>query len=256
MKLMFVRHAELDYAHDSLTKKGRREAELLARRLCQLENVTAFYVSPLGRAQETARYTLEKLGRTAETLPWLHEFRGKVVDEETGRERICWDFKPRLWQPRKALHDEDAWLTDPWMQSANTPAIWQETVDGLDALLKQHGYTRDESGLPRYHAADNKPDTIIIFCHLGISFACMAHLLGVSPVVLWQCFSVQPSSVTTLVTEERIKGEVIFRCMQLGDIGHLYAGGEPHSTAALYCECYDGRDSTNPIEWESPDWEG
>ncbi len=254
MKLMFVRHAEPDYAHDSLTKKGRREAELLSQRLCKLENVSAFYVSPLGRAQETARYTLEKLGRTAETLPWLHEFRGRVVNPETGREQISWDFKPRLWQPRQALHGADTWLDDAMIQSVNTPALWQETIDGLDALLRKHGYERGEGTI--YHAANNKPDTIVIFCHLGISFACLAHLLGISPVVLWQCFSCQPSSITTLVTEERIKGEVIFRCMQLGDIGHLYAGNEPHSTAALYAECYDGRDSTNPIEWESPDWEG
>ena len=29
MKLIFVRHAEPDYAHDSLTEKGFREAGLL-----------------------------------------------------------------------------------------------------------------------------------------------------------------------------------------------------------------------------------
>lgn len=59
MKLVFVRHAEPDYAHDSLTAKGRVEAELLARRLCQLD-VKAFYVSPLGRAKATAAYTLNR----------------------------------------------------------------------------------------------------------------------------------------------------------------------------------------------------
>ena len=30
MKLMFVRHAEPDYKHDSLTLKGHREAQLLS----------------------------------------------------------------------------------------------------------------------------------------------------------------------------------------------------------------------------------
>lgn len=254
MKLMFIRHAEPDYAHDSLTKKGRREAELLSQRLCKLENVKAFYVSPLGRARETARYTLEKLERHAEVLPWLQEFRGRVVNPETGREQISWDFRPRLWQPRKALHGIDTWLDDPMMQSCNTPEIWQETVAGLDELLARHGYVRSEGSI--YHVENNQPDTIVLFCHLGITCACLAHLLNISPVVLWQCFSMQPSSVTTLVTEERVKGEVVFRCMQLGDLSHLYAGDEPHSTAGLFAECYDGRDSTNPIEWESPDWEG
>ena len=81
MKIMFVRHAEPWYAIDSLTEKGHREAELLSRRLCQLD-VKAFYSSPLGRARETGRYTLEKLGREAEILPWLAEFRGKSIDPE------------------------------------------------------------------------------------------------------------------------------------------------------------------------------
>ena len=70
MKLMFVRHAEPWYAIDSLTEKGHREAALLADRLAKLD-VKAFYSSPLGRARETARYTLEKVGREAEVLPWL-----------------------------------------------------------------------------------------------------------------------------------------------------------------------------------------
>ena len=71
MKLLIVRHGEPDYEHDSLTEKGWREAELLADRLCRL-NIRAFYVSPLGRAQATARPTLERLGRKAEVLDWLH----------------------------------------------------------------------------------------------------------------------------------------------------------------------------------------
>ena len=65
MKLMFVRHAEPDYKHDSLTLKGHREAQLLSLRLAKLD-VRDFYASPLGRAQETARYTLERTHRTAE----------------------------------------------------------------------------------------------------------------------------------------------------------------------------------------------
>ena len=78
MRILLVRHAEPDYARDSLTPRAL-EAELLSRRLCRLD-VKAFYVSPLGRAQDTAAYTLSKVNRTAETLPWLAEFRGRCYD--------------------------------------------------------------------------------------------------------------------------------------------------------------------------------
>lgn len=59
MKIIFCRHAEPDYEHDSITDKGKIEAELLARRLCRID-IDEIYVSPLGRAKRTAEYTLEK----------------------------------------------------------------------------------------------------------------------------------------------------------------------------------------------------
>lgn len=246
MKLMFVRHAEPWYAIDSLTKKGHLEAQLLSERLCK-QDVKAFYTSPLGRARETARYTLEKLGREAEVLPWLAEFRGRCLDAGTGNQRIPWDFKPSLWQDRKELRDMDAWLTDDLVSGGNVAQIWQETINGLDAMLASHGYIRDGK---IYRVENNQPDTIVIFCHFGIMMACLSHLLGISPLNLWQGFSTQPSSVTTLITEERVKGEVIWRCIQLGDLSHLYAADQPYSTAALYPECYTGVDSTDPPEWK------
>ena len=67
MKLMIIRHGDPNYAIDSLTPKGHKEAAALAEYMKNLD-VTAFYVSPLGRAQHTADYTLQKMGRTAETM--------------------------------------------------------------------------------------------------------------------------------------------------------------------------------------------
>ncbi len=251
MKIIFVRHAEPYYAIDSLTKKGHREAELLSLRLAKLD-VKAFYTSPLGRARETARYTLERVGREAEILPWLAEFRGHSIDPENGRRRIPWDYKPSVWMDRKGLRDMDAWADDELLSGGDVKKIWLETIDGLDALLASHGYIRDGH---IYRAENNKPETIVLFCHLGIMMACLSHLIGITPINLWHGFSTQPSSVTTVVTEERVKGEVSWRCMQLGDISHLYAADEPYSTAALFPECYSGVDSTNPPEWKELGYE-
>ena len=251
MRIMFVRHAEPWYAIDSLTAKGHREAELLSHRLAKLE-VKAFYTSPLGRAKETARYTLEKTGREAEVLPWLAEFRGHTIDPENGCSRIPWDYKPSIWMERKALRDMDTWLEDPLMAGSDVAQVWKETTDGLDALLASHGYIRDGY---MYRAENNRPDTIVLFCHFGIMMACISHLIGITPINLWHGFCTQPSSVTTLVTEERVKGQVAWRCMQLGDISHLYVADEPYSTAALYPECYTGVDSTNPPNWKEQGYE-
>ena len=243
MKLIFVRHAEPDYAADSLTEKGWREAKLLSRRLVRLKNVEAWYGSPLGRAQATASRTLEKLGVAAETLPWLQEFRGRTPDPETGVERICWDYRPRLWKVRPLLHDSARWMEDAWMQGTNVYDIWRETAEGLDSVLARHGFHRDG---PVYRCEENRKNCLVFFCHFGIAAVMTSYLMGLPPFELLQNFCMQPSSVTTLVTEERTRSEVIFRCTQWGDVSHLWAADEPCSTAGLFAEVYDGADNTIP----------
>ena len=73
MEILIVRHGDPNYALDTLTKKGIREAKLLALRLEKLD-IKAFYCSPLGRAKKTASYTLKRMKRKAETLDFLREF--------------------------------------------------------------------------------------------------------------------------------------------------------------------------------------
>ena len=48
MRILIIRHGDPDYEKDSLTQKGWHEAELLADKM-EKTDVTAFYVSPLGR---------------------------------------------------------------------------------------------------------------------------------------------------------------------------------------------------------------
>ena len=245
MRILLIRHAEPDYTVDSLTPKGRVEAELLSRRMVKYD-VRDFYVSPLGRAKDTAAYTLEKLGREAETLPWLREFRGSYPDPETGERRIvAWDVKPRIWTAFPGVTQIDTWCDTPAFAGGDVKEIWQETTAGVDELLGRYGYVKDG---PVWKCENNGDFTIALFCHFGISMAILGYLTDVSPMVLWQHTMCLPSSVTEVVTEERIKGEVIFRMTKLGDLTHLEASGEVRSTAGLFPEVYTGFDSTNPAK--------
>ena len=60
MKLLLIRHGDPNYDIDSLTEKGWKEAALLAERMAKLK-IRTFYVSPLGRAKDTASLTLQKM---------------------------------------------------------------------------------------------------------------------------------------------------------------------------------------------------
>ena len=109
MKLLFVRHGDPDYSVDSLTEKGRREAEYLADRLAAVE-AAAYYVSPLGRARETAAYTMKRLGKSAVECEWLREF-APVIErpDAKGEKRIVWDWLPQDWLAEERFLEEKHW---------------------------------------------------------------------------------------------------------------------------------------------------
>jgi len=71
-----------DYQRDSLLPEGRLEAEALAR-IAPSMDLGDCYVSPFGRAAETAAPVCEAAGKTPVTLPWLREFQSYVrMDKE------------------------------------------------------------------------------------------------------------------------------------------------------------------------------
>lgn len=236
MRLLIIRHGDPDYSLDSLTTKGWREATLLAERIAKLD-VKSFYCSPLGRAKDTASRTLQKMGRTAEVFDWLREFDAGAVHPVTGEEkRNVWDLMPSYWTNIPAFYDRKGWLETDFMKSGQAKERYREVAEGLDSVLARHGYVREGNF---YRAESPNRDTLVLFCHFGVTCVMLGHLLGISPAVLWHGFVAAPTSVTQLYTEEREQGVASFRCQMFGDVSHLYAGGEPPAFAARFCETYD-----------------
>ena len=113
MRILIIRHGDPDYEHDSLTPKGWREAELLSDRICKMD-IKAFYVSPLGRAKDTASCTLKKIGRTATEYPWLREFAPTIMRPDVSdRRMIAWDWLPEDWTKEENFYCRDLWMQHP-----------------------------------------------------------------------------------------------------------------------------------------------
>ena len=233
MKILIVRHADPDYSIDSLTPQGKLEAELLSQRLSKL-NVKEFYVSPLGRAKDTAAYTLSKLNRTAIECDWLKEF-PCVINRPDKDNIIAWDWLPADWTSIKAFYSMDDWANVSAMSDGNVLSEFKYVTEEFDKILANHGYLRHQK---LYKTITPNEDTIILFCHFGVECVLLSHLLGISPMLLWHGFCAAPSSVTTIVSEERREGIAYFRVSGFGDISHLYSAGEEPSFAARFCETY------------------
>ena len=219
MKLLLIRHGDPDYTIDSLTPKGHIEAEKLAERLSAMD-IKGYYTSPLGRAQKTAEYTLNKVGKKAEVLDWAREFDVQIDDGSGGR-CLTWDVLPENWTKIPEYYDKDKWLDVRAMKEADVRTDIEKVYNGLDKLLERHGYKREGN---YYRIVSSNEDTIALFCHYGVTCVIISHLIGVSPMVLWHGISAEPTSVATLETEEHSGDIASFRMSAFGDTSHLYLG--------------------------------
>jgi len=236
MQIKIIRHCEPDYTVDSLTETGWKEAKALAD---YMEHVRAdaYYVSPLGRAKDTANACLERVGKTAEVCDWLREFPCPVkktnTDEEYGL--YAWDWLPAEWTERPAFFDRERWMDEPEFAAADMRMYYGKVTEGLDGLLADHGYVRD--GL-LYRAERPNHEVLVFFCHFGLECVLLSHLLNISPMQLWHGTCAAPSSVTAVVTEERQQGIAAFRMTGFGDLSHLRLADLEPSFHARFCECF------------------
>ena len=239
MRLLIVRHGDPDYSIDSLTEKGWKEAEYLSERLSKLD-VKDFYVSPLGRAKDTASFTLKKMNRTAVECDWLRDF-DVLIDrpDVTDRQKRLWDWLPQDWTQDERFYQYDHWYENERFQQSDVKRYYDHVTGEFDKLLAEHGYVREGH---YYRVEKPNEDTLVFFCHFGLECVLLAHLIGASPMVLWHGFCAAPSSVTTVNTEERREGIASFRISAFGDVSHLYVHDEPPAFAARFCEMYSNTD--------------
>lgn len=230
MRFLLIRHGDPDYANDSLTPKGFREAELLSRRLSR-EKIDTIYCSPMGRAQKTAEPTAEITGKEIITLDWLHEIDGYVSVGEM--HESPWDIYPELWTQNPDINDPEACMD--YYLYGDFKARIQEICRETDNLLKKHGFIRKGKYFEIAEGYERNNDTVAIFCHMGLGNVILSYLTNISPLLWWHTVFLPPSSVTTIFMEKHRldKNIAIAHLAGIGDTSHLYAGGEPVSTSGL-----------------------
>ena len=232
MKIMIVRHGDPDYENDCLTEQGKIEVELLSERM---KNVKAdyCYCSPLGRAKQTAAPCLLKMGMEAEELKWLREFAPRV--RHPNKVSVAWDWCPEEWMTMPYAFDYDKWTEFPALTEAHVREERDWVYSEFDKLLRKHGYRKEGKW---FRAEKPNNDTIVLFCHYGLEAVLLSYLLNLSPFIMWHAMMAAPTSVTTVVTEERREGIAQFRMLSFGDVSHLYAGGVEPSFSGRFRECY------------------
>jgi probable phosphoglycerate mutase len=220
MRLYIIRHADPDYANGTITLNGHREANALADHLTNI-GIDEIYSSPMGRARHTAQYSANQLGIPIQIEEWAAEL-DKGWFEELDQSFL--DIEKPGYRIPAIQPGLSRWKLDG---TAENPAIsrnMQVIRQGSDDFLLRQGYICSGSGMV-YTSQGQNTKKIAFFAHMGLELAWLSYLLGLPFLSLWDGFFVHPSSVTTLLFEERSPGKVVPRCIGLGDISHLVAAG-------------------------------
>jgi probable phosphoglycerate mutase len=243
MLLYIIRHADPDYPNNTITPQGHLEAKALAERLAG-EGLTRIYSSPLGRAQDTARYTAEATGLTPVILSWTCELKTPAVDHGPYGRLAPFNLAGEIIRADlEASRSHDGVLRYPYIGDGPIAECAQAVRDESDAFLATLGYAR-EGGL--YRCVQPNRERIALFCHGGFGGVLLSHLLEIPLPLIWSGLWLAPSSVTTVFFEQRSETWAVPRAMAIGRYGSSVPRGLPVQSRGVIAQNWDGADTVAP----------
>ena len=232
MRLLVIRHADPDYKNNTITPPGHLEAKALAAKLAR-DGLDAIHCSPLGRARDTMRYTAEALSLEPVIEEWTQEVWNELLVEGTPWKSLAaWDHPGELYRADLEAARTSAWERMQYVSGAKAriDGTLSKIRDDSDAFLARLGYVRDGGS---YLVERPSRKKIAVFCHGGFGLCWLSQLLEIPPALMWSGFWLAPSSVTTILFDERSEGRAVPRCIGLGDVSHLHEACLPVSTGGI-----------------------
>jgi broad specificity phosphatase PhoE len=220
MRLYLIRHADPDYPNGTITLNGHREASALAEHLKGF-GIDEIYSSPMGRARHTAQYSANQLGLPIQIEEWAAELNSAWFDE---LDQSFQDIEKPGYRAPAGPPGLSRWKADGKAENPEITRNFRAIQQGSDDFLARQGFARSGSGMI-YNTKSHNTKKIAFFAHMGLELAWLSYLLGIPFLSMWDGFFVHPSSITTILFEERFPGKAVPRCISLGDISHLVAAG-------------------------------
>jgi broad specificity phosphatase PhoE len=220
LRLYIIRHADPDYLNNTITPEGCLEAKALANRLSK-EGLDRIYCSPMGRAIHTMQYTAEALKLKAKILEWTQELESlKIIKKVPWPIEYPWDIPGEMLLNKKPLSlRADGHALFDELQGLNVEEKFREIIQYSDEFFNRLGFERQGT---KYKILFPSNEKVAVFCHGGFGLTWLAHLLNIPLTTMWSSFWLSPSSVTTILFEQRSANWAVPRCIGLGDTSHLY----------------------------------
>jgi len=224
--LYILRHGDPIYSPDTLTQKGRLQADALAKRLASA-GLDKVYSSPLGRAKETAQPTCDLLGLKYEIEEWTSEslaWKDFSMVMPDGKRRWTFSRPGPVLRNDMTIEAGAKWHELDVFSQTNAREGYDRICRASDGFLEKHGYRREGAV---YRITDPNDLRIAVFCHEGFSLTWLSHLLGIPPHIFWTGFGITHSGLTLLQFYNHDEGYTVPRCLCHSDLSHIYGEGLP-----------------------------
>ncbi len=222
MLLYIVRHGDPVYETDSLTDRGKLQAEAVGKRMFDAK-IDRIFSSPMGRAKETAEPACRLLGLEKNIEQWTHEI---------GDERLTPfpDGKMKsITMVQNTYYRENGNIDLPYEKAFDCAGINESRMKTAVEYIEKHGKEflerlgyREENGV--YRILRKNEDKIALFCHSAFARAWLSVLLHIPLHIMWASFKYTHTGVTVIEFKNNDNGMTAPRCLCYSDISHLYAG--------------------------------
>lgn len=221
--LYIIRHGDPDYTTDTLTERGRLQAEAVGKRIASAK-VDRIFSSPMGRARQTAEPACRLLGIDYEVLDWTHEIGDeRLVPHPNGSMRSITLLQNTYLRESggQDLRYDEAFDHPIIAQSELKKAVEYIARNG-NQFLERLGY-KEENGV--YRILHPNEERVALFCHGAFSRAWLSALLHIPVHMMWSDFAYTHTGVTVLQFKNNENGFTAPKCLCFSDMSHLYAEG-------------------------------
>ncbi len=221
MLLYIVRHGDPDYTTDTLTDRGKLQAEAVGKRIYH-SGIDRIFSSPMGRAKETAEPACRLLGLEKNIEEWTHEI---------GDERLTPfpdGVKKSISLVQNTYFRAEEYINLPYDRALECIGINQSNMKEAIAYIEKNGNDflerlgyREENGV--YRILRKNEEKVALFCHAAFSRAWLSVLLHIPLHIMWSSFQYTHTGVTVVEFKNNEDGFTAPECLCFSDISHLYA---------------------------------
>ena len=221
MLLYIIRHGDPDYTTDTLTDRGRMQAEAVGQRLAKI-GIERIFSSPRGRARQTAEPLCAALGMNYSVEEWTHEIEDeRITTFPDGVPKSISLVQNTLYRANGGIDLDYAHAYEcAGINETQMRTKVAEIEKNGDDFLERLGYRREGAN---YRILRENNERVALFCHAAFSRAWISTLLHIPLHIMWSSFEYTHTGVTVIEFNNNSDGLTAPRCLIYSDISHLLA---------------------------------